>query len=125
MHSWLFPQRLGRLAWLVRFLLVLVPVLAILVLTWRRGLLRPYLGDTLSEVIGWTVAICAGIYSLFFVHLPRCRSLSLPNGALVFLFVPGGNVLLGMLFLFGGEGYWTRRQQAQYRPRQTPNDRNA
>ena len=116
MHSWFFPQRLGRLAWLGRLILFFVPSVAIIVLTGARGSLRPYLGDVLGEIIGWAAVLFFIIYAVFFIHLPRCRSLGLPAGALIVLLLPPVNVLLGMLFLFGSEGYWPRLRQKQQLP---------
>ena len=117
MHSWFFPRRLGRLAWLGRIILLFVPTIAIIVLTGTSGSLRPYLGDMLGEIIGWAAVLLAILYAVFFIHLPRCRSLGLPGGALVVLLLPPVNILLGMLFIFGSEGYWLRlRRQQQSSP---------
>ena len=113
MNSWLFPQRLGRLAWLGRIVLLFIPAIALVMLTRPRGALRPYLGDTISELIGWTIVACTLAYTLFFIHLPRCRSLGLPGAALIVLFFPPLSVLLSMMFLFGSEGCWLRMRQRQ------------
>ncbi len=103
-----FPKRLGRLAWLGRLLLFLVPAVVLLVLTDRRGALRPYLGDMLGEIISWAIVGLGLFYTLFFIHLPRCRSLGLHGAGLLLLIIPIANICLFMMFLFGGEGYWTR-----------------
>ena len=108
MNSWLFPKRIGRLAWLGRLIVFLVPVLVLLVLTDRRGALRPFLGDTFGEIISWSIVAVGLLYTLTFIHLPRARSLGLHGASLILLIIPIANICLFMMFLFGGEGYWTR-----------------
>jgi hypothetical protein len=124
MKSWFFPQRLGRLAWLGRMFLFVVPAVLLIVHIGPRGSLRPYLGNAIGEIIGWSVIAIVLFYTLAFVHLPRCRSLGLHGAALVLLFIPPINVLVWMMFLFGGEGYWPRMRERQ-RAVMNPNDQSA
>jgi hypothetical protein len=106
-------------------ILFVVPAIVLILLTGQQGALRPYLGDAFGEILGWAIVAFTLFYTLFFVHLPRCRSLGLPGAALIVLFLPPLSILLGMMFLFAGEGYWQRMRHGPLAAASNSNDRNA
>jgi hypothetical protein len=110
MSSYVFPKRLGRLGWLARFILLIAVAVAVkYARDYPDYAFHGYqLLNLVFSVIWLIVAFVLLVYSIFYIHLPRCRSLELPPAALVLLFLPPVNALLAMLFLFGGEGYWPR-----------------
>jgi hypothetical protein len=112
MRSVFFPQRLGRLGWFARFVLVFAAGVALKVARDYPDLhlsIHAYVIVDLVLAVAWLgLAIGLLIYSVLYIHLPRCHSLELPPGMLVLLLLPPINALLLMLFLCGGEGYWPR-----------------
>lgn len=96
MLSALFPQHLGRMAFLVR--VIPLEILAGFCITDMMGSSK---WDSKQLT---TLAVLAGlvIYGVFFVFLPRVRDCSMPAWTLVFAVVPGISALYGLVLMYGG-----------------------
>ena len=105
---WLFPKRIGRLSWLARTILAIAIFLPVAVCIAPNSPIRPHVPTWLFETVGWFFVIVFSAYAIGYIHLPRARSLGLHGASLVLLIIPIANICLFMMFLFGGEGYWTR-----------------
>ena len=118
MKEWLFPKRIGRLSWLLRVLIGIAVAIPLILATESGSPLRQYAPAWLMELLGWLLVLGTGVYAMWFIHLPRARSLGLHGGYLAFVFVPPINMLMGMMFLFASEGYWIRltRRRGQSDP---------
>jgi hypothetical protein len=118
MKKRLFPRRIGRVSWFFR-LIALGVTLSLILATEPSSPLRQYAPSWFMEFLGWLILVGGVGYVLFFIHLPRARSLGLHGGYLLLILITPLNILLGMMLLFGSEGYWTRLRQRQAPP--TPN----
>ena len=122
MNKLFFPERIGRLSWLLRVLVGLAVGIPLILATEPVSPLRQYAPAWLMELLGWLIVLSIVVYAIWFIHLPRARSLGLHGGFLVVIFLPPVNIILAIMFLFASDGYWTRLTQR--RSQSNPHDTN-
>jgi hypothetical protein len=115
MKKWLFPKRIGRLSWFLRVVIGL-SILQLVRTTELALPFRQYAPYWLIASLACLVVFAGVAYIIFFIHLPRARSLGLHGGYLLILLIPPLNMLLVTMLLFGSEGYWIRFRQGQTTP---------
>ena len=98
--EFIFPGRLHRLAYSLR--VVTTDILA--------GFIYAFSGTNASSV--WLVFLYVGlaVYQLFFIILPRIRDIGMSNWWLLLIFVPGVNVVFGIILLFRAPVIWSDRR---------------
>jgi hypothetical protein len=104
----LFPRQIGRISWLCRTIVAIILFLPFARFIAPTSPLGPNVSPWMFEIAGWFAVIAFCVYVIGWIHLPRARSLGLHWASLVLLIIPIANICLLMLFLFGGEGYWSR-----------------
>jgi hypothetical protein len=105
----LFPNRIGRLAYLARVLSLVAIHLGI-----TYALLHLPLDYRLRFLLMAAWVLVMMLYFFGFVVVPRLRHFGLPPLAVILCFVPFVNALVLAALLLGPEGCWQRfRSQAQ------------
>ena len=92
--EFLFPRRLHRVAYGLR---VLTSNITLLLLYGNNWLMDPRL------CVG--LMILLGIYTLFFIGLPRIRDIGMKWLWILVCFIPVANIVLGLILLFRAPNY--------------------
>jgi hypothetical protein len=87
--EFIFPRRLHRIAYLLRGLLAGGAAYTIYGIS----------GGMMNSPYFLGAIIALNIYDLFFIELPRARDLEISGWWLLFLFVPGPNIVLWLILL--------------------------
>jgi hypothetical protein len=108
--EFIFPGRLHRLAYFLR--VVTTDILACFIYAFG--------GTNASSV--WLVLLFFGlaVYQLFFIILPRIRDLGMSNWWLLLIFVPGVNVVFGIILLFRAPAILSDRRNPALQTTATP-----
>lgn len=101
--EFIFPRRLHRFAYFLRGM----------VLSIVTGFLNAH--STTSASLYWGLTIVAlGLYSLFFITLPRIRDIGMSGWWLLVIFNPVADVVFGIILMFRPPNFLTRPNPNQF-----------
>jgi hypothetical protein len=105
----LFPRQIQRISYLFRMLAWMGICLLFGLFLGYIGLMHPLiLKSPICGALGWIFVIAMYSYLILFVVAPRFLDIGLPNICIILAFIPGCNLILGLMALFAPTDWWLR-----------------